>query len=448
MSSQMSQDELRRQIMELVTEYTKQRHAPRSFVAGETAIPPSGKVFGAEEVCNAVDAALDFWLTTGRFNASFERKLAEFLDVRWAVTTNSGSSANLLALAALTSPKLGEEALKAGDEVITVAAGFPTTVNPAVQYGLIPVFVDVDIPTYNIRADLIEAAITEKTAAIMVAHTLGNPFNVAEVMRIARKYDLWVIEDCCDALGSKYNGQLVGSFGDMGTLSFYPAHHITMGEGGAVFSNDNTLKVLVESFRDWGRDCWCDPGNDATCGKRFQWQLGELPFGYDHKYVYSHIGYNLKITDFQAAVGLAQLDRAPGFIQQRRRNFDAMQERLKPFEEFLILPEATPDSEPAWFGFPVTLRPEAPLTRLELLTYFDENKIGSRLLFSGNLTRQPAYKDVRYRISGALSNTDIIMNQSFWLGIYPGITPEMMDFVAERTGALVKRAAARAVKAR
>ena len=442
-TSRMTPDELRQQIMQLVTEYTRQRHAPRNFVAGETVIPPSGKVFGAEEVCNAVDAALDFWLTTGRFNASFERKLAEFLDVRWAVTTNSGSSANLLALAALTSPKLGEQALRPGDEVITVAAAFPTTVNPAVQYGLVPVFVDVDIPTYNIQAEKIEAAITEKTAAIMVAHTLGNPFNVAEVMRNAKKHDLWVIEDCCDALGSRYNGQLVGTFGDIGTLSFYPAHHITMGEGGAVFSNDSQLKVLVESFRDWGRDCWCDPGNDNTCGKRFQWQLGELPLGYDHKYVYSHIGYNLKITDFQAAVGLAQLERVEGFIAQRRANFDYLHELLKPFEEFLILPEATADSEPAWFGFPVTVRPEAPLTRLELLTYYDENKIGSRLLFSGNLTRQPAYKDVKYRISGELSNTDIIMNQTFWLGIYPGITREMMDFVAERTGALVKRAMAR-----
>ena len=442
----MTQDELRLQIMQLVGEYTRQRHAPRKFVPGESVVPPSGKVFGEEEVCSAVDAALDFWLTTGRFNASFERKLAEFLDVRWAVTTNSGSSANLLALAALTSPKLGEDALKPGDEVITVAAGFPTTVNPAVQYGLVPVFVDVDIPTYNIQVDKIEAAITEKTAAIMVAHTLGNPFNLAAVMRIAKKHDLWVIEDCYDALGSRYHGQMVGTFGDIGTLSFYPAHHITMGEGGAVFSNDNQLKVLVESFRDWGRDCWCDPGNDNTCGKRFQWQLGDLPYGYDHKYVYSHIGYNLKITDFQAAVGLAQLERAEGFIAQRKANFAYLHEGLKPLEEFLILPEATADSEPAWFGFPVTVRADAPLTRLELLTYYDENKIGSRLLFSGNLTRQPAYKDVKYRISGTLTNTDIIMNQTFWLGIYPGITREMMDFVVERTGALVKRAMARPVR--
>jgi CDP-6-deoxy-D-xylo-4-hexulose-3-dehydrase len=433
----MTTEQLREEILKLVTEYTKQRHAPKAFVAGQSVIPPSGKVFGAEEVCNAVDASLDFWLTTGRFNADFERKLASFLDVRWAVTTNSGSSANLLAIAALTSPKLGDQVLQPGDEIITVAAGFPTTVNPAVQYGLIPVFVDVDIPTYNIRAEKIEAAVTSKTRAIMVAHTLGNPFNLAEVMRLAEKYDLWVIEDCCDALGSRYNGQLVGSFGDIGTLSFYPAHHITMGEGGALFSNDNQLKVLVESFRDWGRDCWCDPGKDNTCGKRFQWQLGDLPFGYDHKYVYSHIGYNLKITDFQAAVGLAQLERAVGFIEQRRANFAYLHDALKRFEEFLILPEATPNSDPSWFGFPITVRPEAPFSRLELLTFYDASKIGSRLLFSGNLTRQPAYKDVAYRISDTLENTDIVMNQTFWLGIYPGITTEMMDFVAERTSALI-----------
>lgn len=444
----MTTEELREQILQLVTEYTKQRHGPRVFVPGESVIPASGKVFGAEEVCNAVDASLDFWLTTGRFNADFERKLAEFLGIRWAVTTNSGSSANLLAIAALTSPKLGDQALRPGDEVITVAAGFPTTVNPAVQHGLIPVFVDVEIPTYNIQAAKIEAAVGGKTRAIMVAHTLGNPFNLAEVMRIADKYDLWVIEDCCDALGARYNGQMVGSFGDLGTLSFYPAHHITMGEGGAVFSNDNQLKVLVESFRDWGRDCWCDPGKDNTCGKRFEWQLGDLPYGYDHKYVYSHIGYNLKITDFQAAVGLAQLDRADGFIAQRRANFAFMRERLKAFEEYFILPEATPNSEPSWFGFPITVRADAPFSRLELLTFYDASKIGSRLLFSGNLTRQPAYKDVSYRISGTLRNTDIVMNQTFWLGIYPGITEEMMDFVAERTEMLIKTALARQVKIR
>jgi len=444
----MTTEELREQILQLVTEYTRQRHAPRTFVPGESVVPPSGKVFGAEEVCNAVDASLDFWLTTGRFNADFERKLADFLDVRWAVTTNSGSSANLLALASLTSPKLGEQALHPGDEIITVAAGFPTTVNPAVQYGLVPVFVDINIPTYNAMPAAIEAAITPKTRAIMLAHTLGNPFHASEVLRIAREHDLWLIEDCCDALGSRYNGQLVGSFGDIGTLSFYPAHHITMGEGGAIFSNDNQLKVLVESFRDWGRDCWCDPGKDNTCGKRFQWQLGDLPFGYDHKYVYSHIGYNLKITDFQAAVGVAQLARAEGFIAQRRANFAYLSECLRPFEEFLVLPEATPNSEPSWFGFPITVRQESPFTRLELLTYYDEVKIGSRLLFAGNLTRQPAYKDVPYRISGALTNTDIVMNQTFWLGIYPGITAAMMDFVAERTAMMVKKASARSVRVR
>ncbi len=442
----MTTEELREQILQLVTEYTKQRHAPREFVAGESVIPPSGRVFGPEEVCNAVDASLDFWLTTGRFNAEFERKLAEFLGIRWAVTVNSGSSANLLAVAALTSPKLEERALRPGDEIITVAAGFPTTVNPAVQYGLVPVFVDVDIPTYNVQVEKIEAAISEKTRAIMIAHTLGNPFNVVEVARIAKKYDLWLIEDCCDALGAKFNGQGVGTFGDISTLSFYPAHHITMGEGGAVFSQNNELKVLVESFRDWGRDCWCDPGKDNTCGKRFQWKLGDLPEGYDHKYVYSHIGYNLKITDFQAAVGLAQLNRAKGFIAQRCANFAYLYELLKPFEEFLVLPEATPNSEPSWFGFPVTVRDDAPFSRLELLKFYDESKIGSRLLFSGNIVRQPAYKDVNYRISGTLKNTDTIMNQTFWLGIYPGITREMMDFVAQKTGALVKSALGRPAK--
>jgi CDP-6-deoxy-D-xylo-4-hexulose-3-dehydrase len=443
----MTTEELREQILKLVTEYTKQRHSPRVFVPGESVIPPSGKVFGAEEVCNAVDASLDFWLTTGRFNDDFERELAKFIGVRCAITTNSGSSANLLAIAALTSPKLGDQALCPGDEIITIAAGFPTTVNPAVQYGLIPVFVDVEIPTYNIQANLLEAAVTSKTRAIMVAHTLGNPFNLAEVMRIAEKYDLWVIEDCCDALGALYNGQLVGTFGDIATLSFYPAHHITMGEGGALLTQDAQLRVLSESFRDWGRDCWCDPGKDATCGKRFQWQLGDLPFGYDHKYVYSHIGYNLKITDFQAAVGLAQLNRANGFIRQRRANFAYLHAALKPFEEFLILPEATPNSDPSWFGFPITVRPDAPFSRLELLTFYDEAKIGSRLLFSGNLTRQPAYKDVPYRISGTLTNTDTIMNQTFWLGIYPGITQPMMDFVAQRTEAFIKTAVARPVLA-
>jgi CDP-6-deoxy-D-xylo-4-hexulose-3-dehydrase len=434
----MSNEELRRQILQLVAEYAGQRHAARKFVAGETVIPPSGKVFGAEEMCNAVDAGLDFWLTTGRFNTDFERRLAAFLDARWAVTVNSGSSANLLAVAALTSPTLGERALRAGDELITVAAAFPTTVNPAVQYGLVPVFVDVDIPTYNVRAELIEQAITPKTRAIMLAHTLGNPFNLAEVTRIARQHNLWLIEDCCDALGSRYDGRLCGSFGDLGTLSFYPAHHITMGEGGAVFSNNNGLKVLVESFRDWGRDCWCDPGNDNTCGKRFQWQHGELPAGYDHKYVYSHIGYNLKITDFQAAVGLAQLDRLEGFIARRRENFAYMSERLAQFVEFLILPQATPNSEPSWFGFPITVRDGAPFTRLELLQHYDRCKIGSRLMFAGNLTRQPAYRDVSYRISGKLTNTDTVTNSTFWIGIYPGITREMIDYVAERTAEFVR----------
>jgi CDP-6-deoxy-D-xylo-4-hexulose-3-dehydrase len=425
----MTAEHLRQQILSLVTKYTEEHHAPKPFVPGETVVPPSGKVFGAEEVCNAVEAALDFWLTTGRFNVDFQRRLQKFFGLRAAITTNSGSSANLLALTALTSPKLGNEALKPGDEVITVAAGFPTTVNPSVQNGLIPVFVDVDIPTYNIVPERIEAAVSTKTRAIMIAHTLGNPFNIAEVMRVAEKYNLWVIEDCCDAFGATYDGKLVGTFGDIATLSFYPAHHITMGEGGALLTDQPALKVLIESFRDWGRDCWCEPGKDNTCGKRFCWELGELPFGYDHKYAYSHIGYNLKITDFQAAVALAQMDRVEGFIAQRRNNFNELKKRLSRFQEFLILPEPTPNSDPSWFGFPITVRPEAPFSRLELTTFFDERKIGTRLLFSGNLIRQPAYKNVNYRVSGDLTNTDIIMNQTFWIGVYPAIGEAQLDYV-------------------
>jgi CDP-6-deoxy-D-xylo-4-hexulose-3-dehydrase len=433
----MNEQELRTQILELVGKYASLRHAPAEFSPGTTVVPPSGKVFGAKEMQSLVDSALDFWLTTGRFNDAFEKRLAKFLGARFALTTNSGSSADLLAFAALTSPKLGNRALKPGDEVITVAAGFPTTVNPIVLYGMVPVFVDIDIPTYNIRPDLIEPAVSEKTRAIMVAHTLGNPFHLDEVMRVAKKYDLWVIEDCCDALGSTYNGQLVGTFGDIGTLSFYPAHHITMGEGGAVFGNDPKLKVILESFRDWGRDCWCDPGKDNTCGKRFCWQLGELPEGYDHKYIYSHIGFNLKITDMQAAVALAQMDRLETFIAARRRNFAYLKQKLSYAQDVLILPEPTEKSEPSWFGFPLTVRDNAPFSRLELLRHLEERKIGTRLLFAGNLTRQPAYSDVRYRIADRLENTDTVMNQTFWLGIYPGISEQMLDYVAEQVHSFI-----------
>ncbi len=422
---------LRQMILDLVGEYARRAHAPKSFVAGESPVPVSGKVYGAEDMRLLVDSALDFWLTTGRFNDQFEQRLAERLGVRHVLTTNSGSSANLLALSSLTSHYLRDEALKAGDEVITCAAGFPTTVNPSLQYGLVPVFVDIDIPTYNIKPDAIEAAVTEKTKAIMVAHTLGNPFDLGEVMRVAEKYDLWVVEDCCDALGATYNGQGVGTFGDIGTLSFYPAHHITMGEGGAVFTDKPRLKRVIESMRDWGRDCWCAPGQDNTCGKRFCRKLGDLPTGYDHKYTYSHVGYNLKITDMQAAVGLAQLDRLEGFIEARRRNFALLIEAFREFEHLFILPEATPNSDPSWFGFPLTLRENIGFTREELTQYFDTRKIGTRLLFGGNLIRQPYMRGRNYRVAGDLSNADIVTERTFWIGLFPGIGEAHIDYVAD-----------------
>jgi CDP-6-deoxy-D-xylo-4-hexulose-3-dehydrase len=387
-------------------------------------------VIGAAELQHMVEASLDGWLTTGRFNEAFERRLADYLGVRHVLTTNSGSSANLLAFSALTSPRLGERAIRPGDEVIAVAAGFPTTVNPILQNGAVPVFVDVDIPTYNVDVSRLEAAIGPRTRAIMLAHTLGNPFNLEEVGRIARKHGLWLVEDCCDALGSTYDSRRVGTFGDIGTLSFYPAHHITMGEGGAVFTNHDDLRRIAESFRDWGRDCYCQPGKDNTCGKRFCWQLGELPFGYDHKYTYSHIGFNLKITDMQAACALAQMDRLDGFVAQRKHNFGYLKERLRSVEEFLELPAATPGADPSWFGFPVTLREKAATRRVDLLGYLDQHKIGTRLLFAGNLIRQPSMAGRSYRVVGPLTNTDRIMNDTFWLGVFPGLTEEMLDFVA------------------
>jgi len=425
-------EELRAQILGLVAQYADVAHAPQAFEPGRTPIPVSGKVLGAPELKNLVEASLDGWLTTGRFNDRFEQRLAAFLGVRYALTTNSGSSANLLAISALTSTQLGERALKPGDEVITVAAAFPTTVNPMLLYGMVPVFVDVDIPTYNIDPRKIEAAVSGKTRAIMLAHTLGNPFDLAEVTRIARKHKLWLIEDCCDALGSRYAGQLVGSFADIGTLSFYPAHHITMGEGGAVFTNNPDLKRIVESFRDWGRDCYCAPGKENTCGKRFGWQLGELPLGYDHKYTYSHLGFNLKITDMQAACALAQMDRLEGFITVRRKNFAFLRERLGVSEEFLVLPEATPGSEPSWFGFPITLREQAGINRVDLLRYLDEGRVGTRLLFGGNIVRQPYMAGRTYRIADALSNTDRVMNDTFWIGVHPALTEAMLDYAASK----------------
>lgn len=423
---------LREQISALVEQYAAVALAPESFLPGVSVVPPSGKLLDAAELKNMVEASLDGWLTTGRFNAAFEKKLAAFIGVKHLITVNSGSSANLVAFSTLTSPKLGERAIKRGDEVIGVAAGFPTTVNPIIQFGAVPVFVDVDRLTHNIDASKIEAAIGPKTKAIMLAHSLGNAFNLDAVTALCKKYKLWLVEDCCDALGTTYRGQMVGTFGDIATLSFYPAHHITMGEGGAVFTNNDELKVIAESFRDWGRDCYCPPGKDNTCGKRFCWKLGELPEGYDHKYTYSHLGYNLKITDMQAACGLAQLDKAPQFIQARKDNFAFLKERLKACEEFVNLPEPTEHSDPSWFGFPITLKENCPVTRLDLLTYLDQNKVGTRLLFAGNLTRQPYMSDCNYRISGDLTNTDNVMNNTFWIGVQPSLTPAMLEFAARK----------------
>jgi CDP-4-dehydro-6-deoxyglucose reductase, E1 len=427
-----SADQIRQQISALVAQYAEVTGVKKPFMPGETVIPPSGKVVGAREMQLMVEASLDCWLTTGRFNAEFEKKLAEFLGVKFLITVNSGSSANLVAFNTLTSPKLGDRAIKRGDEVIGVAAGFPTTVNPIVQFGAVPVFVDVDLKTHNVNADLIEEAITPKTKAIMLAHTLGNPFNLGKVKALCEKYNLWLIEDCCDALGAKYNGQLVGTFGDIATLSFYPAHHITMGEGGAVFTNNPQLRMIAESFRDWGRDCYCAPGCDNTCGNRFGQQFGSLPAGYDHKYVYSHIGYNLKITDMQAACGLAQLERAPEFIETRKKNFVLLKSKLVNVRDFIEVAEATPYSEPSWFGFPITIKESAGANRVDFTKFLDQHKIGTRLLFAGNLTRQPYFKDVNYRIVGELTNTDITMNNTLWLGNYPALSEEQFDFVAQK----------------
>jgi CDP-6-deoxy-D-xylo-4-hexulose-3-dehydrase len=430
-SQSCDEPELRSLILDMVGEYARRFHAPKPFVAGSSPVPVSGKVFSENDVRMLVDSSLDFWLTTGRFNAAFEERLGKRLGVQHCLTTNSGSSANLLALSTLTSHYFRGDALKPGDEVITVATGFPTTVNPSLQYGLVPVFVDVDIPTYNIKPEMIEAAVSNKTRAIMIAHTLGNPFNIAEVMRVAEKYHLWVIEDCCDALGATYDGKGVGTFGHIGTLSFYPAHHITMGEGGAVFTDKPRLKRVIESMRDWGRDCWCAPGMDNTCGKRFDRKLGSLPHGYDHKYTYGHAGYNLKITDMQAAVGLAQMDHLEDFIAARRRNFDLLTEQLRAYEDVLILPEATPNSDPSWFGYPITLRPGLSFTREELVQYLDAHRIGTRLLFGGNLLRQPYMKGRNYRVVGDLTNADIVTENTFWVGLYPGLTPDHIAYTVE-----------------
>jgi CDP-6-deoxy-D-xylo-4-hexulose-3-dehydrase len=420
---------IREKIALLVEEYAAISLKPQVFMPGITPVPASGKLLGADELKNMVDASLDGWLTTGRFNAEFEKKLAAYIGVKHLITVNSGSSANLVAFSTLTSPKLGERAICKGDEVIGVAAGFPTTVNPIIQFGAVPVFVDIDPVTHNIDATKIEAAIGPKTKAIMLAHSLGNPFNLDVVTALCKKYQLWLVEDCCDALGSTYRGQMVGTFGDIATLSFYPAHHITMGEGGAVFTNDENLKTIAESFRDWGRDCYCPPGKDNTCGKRFCQQFGSLPYGYDHKYTYSHLGYNLKITDMQAACGLAQLGKIEEFVKRRKENFNYLKNRLASCEEYLTLPEASEHSDPSWFGFMVTLKDSSPVTRLDLLTYLDQKKIGTRLLFAGNLTSQPYMQGLDFKISGELKNTNIVMENSFWIGLHPSLDFQILDYI-------------------
>ncbi len=429
MSSQS--ESLRDRILESVTEYHSAAFPERTFVPGESSVPVSGRVFDAEDIRTLVESSLDFWLTTGRFAAQFEKQFARWWGIRTATLVNSGSSADLLAVTALTSPKLGDRQLKPGDEVITAAAGFPTTVNPIIQNGMIPVFIDETIPTYNVDVTKLEEALSPRTKAVIIAHTLGNPFNCVAVSDFCKKHNLWLVEDCCDAVGATFNGQKVGTFGDLATVSFYPAHHITMGEGGCVMAEKPLLKTLVESFRDWGRDCWCEPGKENTCGKRFDYQLGELPCGYDHKYTYSHIGYNLKMTDMQAAVGVSQLKKLPHFIERRRENFKALYAGLKDLEEFFILPEPTPNSEPSWFGFPIGIRPGAPFTRNQAIAHLEGRKIATRLLFAGNLLRQPAYQNIQHRVVGSLENTDFIMNNVFWVGVFPGLTPDMINYMVE-----------------
>jgi len=423
---------LRQKILKLVAEFADSQFENKpAFTPGETPVPVSGKLIGKEELINAVDSSLDGWFTTGRFAAQFESEFAKFMEQRFCRLTNSGSSANLLALSALTSPTLGEKQLKPGDEVITVAAGFPTTVNPIIQNGLIPVFVDVNLEDYGIDTEQLEKAWSPKVKAVMLAHTLGNPFDLRKVKEFVDKYDLWFVEDCCDAVGSKYNDQMVGTFGDLATTSFYPAHHITMGEGGAVLTNDPRLNKIVESFRDWGRDCWCPPGKDNTCGKRFQWQLGQLPKGYDHKYTYSHIGYNLKLTDMQAAIGLAQLAKLDFFIKSRSNNYNYLIGQLGSLTEFLGLPAHVEESEPSWFGFPVLVKAASPVTRDEIVKALNKCNIGTRLLFGGNLIKQPYFNNVNFRVAGELPNTEIIMKQVFWIGLQPSLGAEHLKFVSK-----------------
>lgn len=423
-------DEIRQEIFSKTADLHKlQKQAGKTFIPGVSPIPYAGRIFDEKELISLVDASLDFWLTTGRYAEEFERKLAGFIGVKYCLLTNSGSSANLLAVSALTSPKLGGRRLEPGDEVITTACGFPTTLNPILQNNLTPVFVDIELGTYNIQADQIEDALSEKTKAIIIPHTLGNPADLDQISKTAKKHNLWFIEDNCDALGSQYRGKFTGTFGHISTCSFYPAHHITMGEGGAVLTNDSHLKKIMMSFRDWGRDCWCEPGCDNSCGKRFGWTLGDLPEGYDHKYIYSHIGYNLKVTDMQAAVGVAQLRKLPGFIEKRKKNFARLFHALENYSEYIVIPKTAEDADPSWFGFPVLVREQAPFTRADIVLHLEDRKIATRMLFGGNLLKQPAYEGITHRVAGSLKNTDIVMNNLFWVGVYPGLTGEMLDYM-------------------
>lgn len=433
-----SSSELREKIMILVKEYFLHAHKKPDFVPGTSFVPYSGKVFNENELQYLISSGLDFWLTTGRFNDEFQQKLSKYLNRNFVITTNSGSSANLLALSSLTSNLFEERSLKPGDEILTVAASFPTTVNPILQNNLVPVFLDIDIPTYNMDVKSIESAVTEKTKAIMIAHMLGNPFDLEKIKKIADENGLWLIEDCCDALGATFNDQLVGTFGDVSTFSFYPAHQITMGEGGAVSTNNAKIKRAIESFRDWGRDCFCAPGVNNTCGKRFEWKLGDLPEGFDHKYIYSNVGYNLKLTDMQTAVGLAQLQKLDSFVDARRKNFSFLYSELSKFHEFLILPEPTPNSNPSWFGFPITVKPGAPFSREDLVFFLSQKNIDTRTIFSGNITRQPYFKDKNYRIVEELSNTDLMMNNTFMIGVFPGLTNEMLEYVVSQFESFIK----------
>lgn len=436
-----TEKEIHSEIMNLVKEWHAVKFAEKKFIPGQTYINYAGRVFNEEELLNLVDSSLEFWLTGGRYESLFSEKLNEYLRVKHSLLVNSGSSANLLAFAALTANELEKinRRLMPGDEFITVAASFPTTVNPGIQYGMVPVFLDIELGTYNIDVSKLEEAISPKTKLIMVAHTLGNPFNLDAVMSIAKKHNLWVIEDTCDALGSTYNGQFCGTVGDIGTFSFYPAHHITMGEGGAVVTNNSILKMYLASFKDWGRDCWCAPGKDNTCGKRFAWELGSLPKGYDHKFIFSHIGYNLKITDMQPAIGLAQIEKLPEFVQARKDNHRALLEGLQPLEKYFILPQATPKSDPSWFGFMLTVKPDAPFTKQDIVIYLEEKKVATRNLFAGNILRQPAYTNIKHRVFGNLTNTELVMSNSFWLGVYPGIDKLRRNYMLEVISDFCKR---------